>query len=280
MARVLIIDDDVSTLLGYKRVLRAANHEVATASFGEDGLAAAQRDQFDVVLCDQRLPDRPGIEVVSLIHDICPRSAIVFVTGGGTAELIREAKLAGAAECMAKPLSKDELVAVVDDAIRLHESGETECRNPVGYAVRRWTDLIAHGVFLPDDPSTVSEWCRGVAIARSTLQHRCGDVHVTPKASLDLLRLLRVVVHHEGEPWDLHGWLNTVDARTIRSLIERTGLPSDWRLVPDAESFLSHQRLIVESELIEPLRVRFIRVRHRGKSTTSGPEFTRRPGSL
>src|SRR5262245_13908513 len=63
MARVLVIDDDARTLFAYKQILRLAGHGVATAALGEDGVAAALRDEFDVVLCDQRLPDIPGIAV-------------------------------------------------------------------------------------------------------------------------------------------------------------------------------------------------------------------------
>src|ERR1044071_8267638 len=111
MSRVLVIDDDAGTLLGYKCVLRAAGHDVATAALGEDGMAAAERDQIHVVLCDHRLPDRPGIEIVSQIHESCPGTAIVLVTAWSTEELIIEARRAGATSVAEKPLLGDDLIA-------------------------------------------------------------------------------------------------------------------------------------------------------------------------
>ncbi len=258
MARVLIIDDDAVVLLAYKGLLRAAGHEVATVALGEDGVAAAHRDHYDVVLCDQRLPDQSGTEVVSLIRRGSPRSKIVLVTAWGTPELIIEAKRAGATAYAAKPLTGDDLVAVVDDALRLPPSEPSSVPKPIGYAARRWADLIARGIFLPDDPSTVLQWCRGVAVVRSTLQHRCDAVHVRPKDSLDLLRLLRIVIYHAGESWDLESWLSTVDDRTARALMERSGLSSDSRVPGNVELFLSHQRLIMRPELIEALRTRLL----------------------
>lgn len=260
MARVLVIDDDAGTLVGYKGVLRAAGHEVATAALGEDGVKAALRDHFDVVLCDQRLPDRSGLDVVSQIHESCPRSAIVLVTGWGTPELIVEAKRAGATSYADKPLIGGDLVVVVDDALRLRAIQHAVTPNPVGYAVQRWADLIVHGVVLRDDPRTVALWCRGIAVTRATLQNRCNAAHVTPKDSLDLVRLLRVVIHHAGEPWNLQDWLNVVDDRTARALIARAGVSTDSSCVPDLALFVSHQRLILRSELIEALLARLRRL--------------------
>lgn len=266
MACVLIIDSDPGLLLDYKRALRAAGHEVATAALGEDGVAAAHRYQYEVVLCDQRLPDQSGTEVVSLIRKSCLSSKIVLLAASATPESIVAAKRAGATTYAAKPLTCDDVVAVVDNAVRVPPPlRHAAAPNLVGYAARRWADLIARGALLPDDPSTVLQWCRGVAVARSTLQHRCDAVNVRPKDSLDLVRLLRIVIHHAGEAWDLQSWLSTVDDRTARALMERAGLRSPSPYVPaNVELFLSHQRRIARPDLIEALRVRLPVVSPRG----------------
>jgi DNA-binding response OmpR family regulator len=260
MARVLVIDDDAGTLLGYKGVLRAAGSEVATAALGEDGIAAARGDRFDLVLCDQRLPDRPGIEVVREIHESGRRTAIVLVTAWSTPELILEAKRAGATTYAAKPLVGDDLVAIVDRALRLRAAEDPLEHNPVGYAARRWVDLVVRGVHLVDDPKSVLPWCRGIAIAHSTLKKRCDAVRATPKDSLDFVRLLHVAIHHAGEPWNLQSWLNILDSRTARALMERVGFSADHPRVPDVAAFLSQQRLIGRPDLIDALRARLIAV--------------------
>jgi len=258
MARVLLIDDDAGTLLGYKVILRAAGYEVATAALGDDGVFIAHHDEFDVVLCDQRLPDMVGTEVVRQIHGNCPRTAIVLVTAWGTPELIIEAKRAGAVSYAAKPLIGDELVSVVHGALRLQER-VTEVQSPIGHATRRWGDLIARSAYVTDDQSTVLAWCKDVAIARATLQKRCDAVGVTPKESLDFVRLVRVAIHHHGEVWDLQGWLDVVDDRTARSLLKRAGFGADFPRVPDLDTFLTHQRLILSSDLIRAIRSRLSR---------------------
>ena len=259
MARVLIIDD-AGTLLGYKGILRCAGHEVTTAALGDDGVVAACRDQYDVVLCDQRLPDQPGVEVVRRIHEHCRRTTIVLITAWGTPEVIGEAKCAGATSYAAKPLVGDELLDVVDEALRLSAITCAGDAARTSYSARRWVELVVRGVYLTDDPKTVRLWCRAVGVARGTLQKRCDAVGVTPKNSLDFVRLLRVMIQHTGQPWDLQSWLDIADDRTVGALLQRAGLGTDRPLVPDLERFLSHQQLIHSSDLIARLRSRLPRV--------------------
>jgi DNA-binding response OmpR family regulator len=224
MSRVLVIDDDAGTLFGYKGVLRAAGHEVTTAALGEDGIATAYREQFDVVICDQRLPDHPGVEVVRQIHESCPQTAIVLVTAWGTPELIIEAKRAGATSYAEKPLVGNDLVTLVEEALRRHAESKPVDLDPIGHAARRWADLVIRGAYLADDPKTTLLWCRGVAVSHSTLQKRCNAVRVKRKASLDLVRLIRVVIHHASDSWDLPRWLDIVDDRTARAPDGASGL--------------------------------------------------------
>ena len=119
---------------------------------------------------------------------------------------------------------------------------------------------MTRGAYLADDPKTILVWCRASAVAHSTLKKRCEAVDVTPKDSLDFTRLLRVVIRHACEPWDLLSWLDIVDGRTERSLRERAGFRLDCSNVPGLESFLSTQRLIVRSELVEAIRSKILPV--------------------
>ena len=86
-ARVLIIDGDVGTLLSYKTILRAAGHEVTTVALGEDGIAAARREMFDVVFSDLLLPDVSGLDVIRSIRQASPSTGIVMVSGWATTGL-------------------------------------------------------------------------------------------------------------------------------------------------------------------------------------------------
>jgi len=256
MLRVLIIDDDVGALFGYKSVLRESGYHVATAALGDDGVSAAQREQFDVVLCDHRLPDVSSLEVIRQIRAMCPTTAIILVSEWGNPSMILDAKDAGATTCTGKPSGGDELIRIVHEAVRLRDVGATTVRRPTGYAARRWADLIARGIQSPDDPRTVVTWCRAVGIARATLQNRCCAVDVTPKTSLDFLRLVRLSVRYAGEPWDLQYRLDIADLRTARALIQRAGFGADVKRIPELDLFLASQRLVSGDDLIDAVQSR------------------------
>ncbi|MBI3184619.1 MAG: response regulator [Myxococcales bacterium] len=84
-ARVLIVDDDLLILKAYQRMVEHA-HEVRTASGGKEALRllVAEREHFDVVVCDLMMPDIGGAELYGTIRDRRPElaSRFVFVTGG------------------------------------------------------------------------------------------------------------------------------------------------------------------------------------------------------
>jgi DNA-binding response OmpR family regulator len=258
---VLVIDDDANTLLEYKGILRAAGHDVTTAALGEDGLTAAQRSHFDVVLCDHCFRDTSGINVIRAISEQCPGTRIVFVTACATPELVVTAKRSGATACADKPLAGDDLLKVVEDTLRLESTGEIDRPEHSGYAARRWADLVVRGALLDTDPKTIPRWSRNIGCALGTLKRRCHAVGVTPKASLDLLRFLQIVLRHPGEEWDLQSRLDIVDDRTAAALLERAGLNVDCPDVLDLDAFLGCQRFIVRPELSHALRQCMSRLR-------------------
>lgn len=85
-ARLLIIDDDepVLTVLGEWFKLHCA--EVWTAGGGMAALEIARRQQLDVVLTDLRMPGFDGLQLLSLLKELHPELAVVFLTGQGTME--------------------------------------------------------------------------------------------------------------------------------------------------------------------------------------------------
>lgn len=53
--RVLVIDDDPGTLVGFREILRCEGCEIVTAATGRQGASAAREQRFDVILADLRL---------------------------------------------------------------------------------------------------------------------------------------------------------------------------------------------------------------------------------
>ena len=125
--RALVVDDD--------RAVRSALHvnltkhglHVTLAETADDALAALHEAPFDVVLTDVKMPGASGIELLETARAAWPEMPIVVMTGYGSVQDAVTAMKAGAADYLIKPVSKDELIVVVDRALE-HRSLHAELR--------------------------------------------------------------------------------------------------------------------------------------------------------
>ena len=77
---MLVIDDDSLVLESCRRILKDEGYEVSTADNPREGIAIAIKSSFDVILCDWRMPEMKGIEVVEILGKQCHDSAIIMIT--------------------------------------------------------------------------------------------------------------------------------------------------------------------------------------------------------
>jgi DNA-binding NtrC family response regulator len=111
--KILIVDDDTDLLTALSQLLGAEGFQVATAATAEDALDRFRDETYHVVLTDLQLPGRNGIALVKALHEACPATRCVLITGHGS---IRSAVLAlkrGATEYITKPIKPKRLLALV-----------------------------------------------------------------------------------------------------------------------------------------------------------------------
>jgi two-component system response regulator HydG len=116
VARILVIDDDEAVRDSMARMLRGAGYSVETAPTGEEGVAAAKGNVFDVILSDMRMPGISGIEVLQRLRDQHVDSVFIVMTGFGTVDTAVEAMKLGAVDFVQKPFFRDELLMRVRSA--------------------------------------------------------------------------------------------------------------------------------------------------------------------
>ncbi len=116
MSRILIIDDDDAVRESLGRMLRSAGHTVEVAQTGEEGLAAARGNAYDVILSDMRMPGISGIEVLQRLREQHGDAAFIVMTGFGTIDTAVEAMKLGAVDFVQKPFFRDELLMRVRSA--------------------------------------------------------------------------------------------------------------------------------------------------------------------
>ena len=117
MARILVIDDEKSIRSTLKDILEYEKFEVELAEDGESGLAMAKKDDFDVILCDIKMPKMDGIEVLEKLQQEATDSTIVMISGHGTIDTAVEAIKKGAYDFIAKPLDLNRLLITIRNAM-------------------------------------------------------------------------------------------------------------------------------------------------------------------
>jgi nitrogen regulation protein NR(I) len=115
-ARILLIEDDSGITDTLQRVLAGEGHDVAIEKRGDDGLARAIRDSFNLVITDLKLPGLNGLELVRQLHTARPRLPIILVTAFGTTETAIEAMKFGAYDYLLKPFNIPQLIELVHKA--------------------------------------------------------------------------------------------------------------------------------------------------------------------
>jgi two-component system response regulator HydG len=115
--RILVIDDDFAVRDSMARTLRGAGYTVDTAETGEDGVAAAKGNVFDVILSDMRMPGISGLDVLKRLREDRVDSAFIVMTGFGTVDTAVEAMKLGAVDFVQKPFFRDELLMRVRSVV-------------------------------------------------------------------------------------------------------------------------------------------------------------------
>jgi two-component system response regulator HydG len=128
MKRILIIDDDMDmcNLLG--RFLQKKGYETDASHSGNKGIAKFKESKFDVVLCDFRLGDKEGREVLKEIKQIDPYAIVIIITGYSDIKTAVDVIKSGAFDYITKPLIPEEVVNVISRALQQPAEGSDVSR--------------------------------------------------------------------------------------------------------------------------------------------------------
>ncbi|MFA5027746.1 MAG: sigma-54 dependent transcriptional regulator [Candidatus Methylomirabilota bacterium] len=116
--RILVVDDDEGVRWALSRALERAGYRVGLATDGPAGEAAASDPGVDLVLLDIRLPGRDGLAVLAAIREARPELPVIMMTAHGTLQAAVEAMKQGAYDYLGKPFDLDEVLLVVEKALR------------------------------------------------------------------------------------------------------------------------------------------------------------------
>jgi DNA-binding NtrC family response regulator len=118
MERILVVDDDPEIREGVADVLRQAGYDVDDAKDGKKAIKCIETGSYDLVLTDLNLPKVDGMKVLRHVLDESPDTICIILTGFGTIKGSVEAIKMGAFDYISKPVKSDEIVIVVEKALK------------------------------------------------------------------------------------------------------------------------------------------------------------------
>ena len=117
MGKILVIDDERPIRRTLCEILEFENFKVDQAEDGEQGLKMATENEYDVILCDIKMPKMDGLEVLEKIQALEYDPAIVMISGHGTIDTAVDALKKGAFDYIPKPPDLNRLLVTVRNAM-------------------------------------------------------------------------------------------------------------------------------------------------------------------
>src|SRR2546425_4975457 len=153
---ILWVDDEVEGLAAHRRFLEDQGFTVAAAAHGDDALALLRRQPYSIVLLDEQMPGRRGLELIGEIRALDPAMPVVMVTQSEDEGTLREAIGIEVDDYLVKPVQPRQILSVITrllegDRIRQQRLArdfvsrfrELEGRRGATLAWREWIELVA-----------------------------------------------------------------------------------------------------------------------------------------
>jgi two-component system, NtrC family, response regulator PilR len=122
--KILIVEDEKSMRDVLKILLEEEAHEVTTASDGLEGLLSLDKDIFDLVITDIKMPKADGFNILKKVKEISPDTIVIMITAFSNTETAIEAMKLGAYDYISKPFNINELRLKVRKAIEKKKESE------------------------------------------------------------------------------------------------------------------------------------------------------------
>jgi len=120
---ILVVDDEQIVLKSCERVLKPEGYEVDTATSGNEALALLEKNKYDLIVTDIKMPEMDGLEFMRRVRVKNPDINIVVITGHPSQESIKEALSLRIIDYLPKPFSPAHLVEVTNNAVEMKKKG-------------------------------------------------------------------------------------------------------------------------------------------------------------
>ncbi len=158
-ARILCVDDEPVILDSFRKILVLDGYCVDTVETGQEALGLIQKNSYEFVFTDLKMPQMDGIEVTKAVKHIRPDIDVVIITGYATVETAVECMKYGAMDYVEKPFTEDELLEFTKKLLIKREERIKQTIKP-GVSITNVDNILAShstgfaipgGVFISDN---------------------------------------------------------------------------------------------------------------------------------
>lgn len=118
---ILVIDDDISVLKGFEKILKEDGYDVDTAEDTKKAIEHFSRRNYFVIIIDLVLKDENGLDFVKMIKRMATDTIIIIITGYPSSEYAAKSFRYGAFEYLEKPLTRDVLLGAIQRGLKNRE---------------------------------------------------------------------------------------------------------------------------------------------------------------
>jgi two-component system, NtrC family, nitrogen regulation response regulator NtrX len=117
MPKILVIDDERAIRNTLKEILEYEKYQVELAENAKQALDLIKASEFELILCDIKMPEMDGLELLPLLIDAHPDTPVVMISGHGNIDTAVEAIKKGAYDFIEKPLDLNRLLITIRNAM-------------------------------------------------------------------------------------------------------------------------------------------------------------------
>jgi len=116
--RILVVDDELSIRMLFRKVLERAGYEVVEAANGKAAMSRLRERKISLIITDLVMPEQEGVETIRQLRQSYPELKVIAMSGAFGARLLRTAELLGAQATLIKPVSPATILQVTQDILR------------------------------------------------------------------------------------------------------------------------------------------------------------------
>ncbi len=148
MSRILVIDDEPKMTMLIASTLGEGGHAVDTAGTGREAMERLQKQSYDLVVSDIRLPAPDGMEILSWLRQNRPDTLVIMMTAFAEVKTAVEAMKKGASDYLIKPFPLDELTLQAGRLLNARHTRQLKELREKDY------DALAYDEFIGQAPAT------------------------------------------------------------------------------------------------------------------------------